>query len=97
MPDHLGCPECCCILEICCPPPGGEPLTATAGPDKRTKAMAAFIVRRLPAFDVPITRDVAMAVATVLGAQFDFAPRGSLGPLVQHITAMARREQPDGG
>lgn len=85
------CPECCCILKICCPPSGET--AASSDPPKHTKALAAFISRKVRerGGTVSISAAAAMVVAEALTVEFDFAPAGTLDPFVQAVAAMARQ------
>ena len=68
--------EVCCILQVCCPP---EALGA------RRKALRTWLVQ-----SAGCHADCAEAVAKELLDAFDFAPAGTIGPLVRATAEMAR-------
>lgn len=85
MSNHEACPECCCVLKICCPP----------GSARQRQSLSGLIQRKLNS-RVPISPEQANAVAELLTGLFDFAPAGTLDPLTKAVAAMAREKPSDG-
>jgi hypothetical protein len=69
--------EVCCILQVCCPP------------EQRAAALAKELAADSSS---PLFGHAHLAVQTAefLFTYFDLAPAGTLGPLVEKISAIAR-------